>query len=359
MVEVNVHNDIASEKDGQWMAMWGLENAVFSLDTVKRIFESNKEETEFLFNYHCDGGSVSEGFAIYDYIRTSGKTIHSNIEGNCHSMAVTLMLAAEKGNRRSNPNASALIHEIRGGVSGTAEEVREMADYMDQQTEKMLNIYEDRTGTDRETLKSLIKEEKMRTADELLQYGFISKINPYTTNANNKKEMAKTIQEIKDLQNKSEGLLAKLKNLLTPKTDSPKTYDVLDTEGAILFTVNREDEAFAVGDVASPDGVYNFEDGRVVTVAEGVVASIEVKEEAVEDLTDQLAERDARIAELENSLTEAQTLIAEQNEVITSNYTPKPRLAVKNTAGKGGKKLEDAASLKAEALEKRKIFKSK
>lgn len=357
MVEVNVHNDIASEKEGQWMALWGLENAVFSLDTVKRIFESNKEETEFLFNYHCDGGSVSEGFAIYDYIRTSGKTIHSNIEGNCHSMAVTLMLAAEKGNRRSNPNASALIHEIRGGVSGTAEEVREMADYMDQQTEKMLNIYEDRTGTDRETLKSLIKEEKMRTADELLQYGFISKINPYTTNTKDK-EMAKTIQEIKDLQNKSEGLLAKLKNLLTPKTDAPKTYDVVDQEGAILFTVNREDEAFAVGDTASPDGVYNFEDGRVVTIAEGVVASI-AQEEVVEDTTDQLAEKEARIAELENSLAEAQTLIAEQNEVITSNYTPKPRLAVKNTAGKGGKKLDDAASLKAEALEKRKIFKSK
>ena len=57
----------------------------------------------------------------------------------------------------------------------------------------MLNIYEDRTGTDRETLKGLLKEEKMRTADELLQYGFISKINPYTTNANNKKKWQKTI----------------------------------------------------------------------------------------------------------------------------------------------------------------------
>jgi ATP-dependent protease ClpP protease subunit len=343
MIEVNVHSDIASAQEGQWLAMWGMENAVFSLQTVKDIFANNPNETEFQFNYHCNGGSVSEGFAIYDFIRTSGKTIHSNIEGDCHSMAVTLMLAGAKENRRCNPNASALLHEIRGGNYGTADEMREAADYMDQQTEKMLNIYVDRTGTDRATLENLLKEEKVRTAEELLQYGFISKINPYTTN-----QMAKkTREELEALQNKAEGIFLGIKNFLTGKTEAPKTFDFKTADGAVLFTVNREDDAIQVDDVASPDGVYNFDDGRVVTVNEGKITSIEAAPEQTEEAsvnTEELEELRNQVATLTDLLTQAQTVIAEQKEVITSNYSPAPRVA----ATKAPKSTENNAKTKEE-----------
>lgn len=346
MIEINVHSDIASTQEGQWLAMWGMENAVFTLDTVKNIFANNPNENEFQFNYHCNGGSVSEGFAIYDFIRTSGKTIHSNIEGDCHSMAVTLMLAGEKEKRRCNPNSSALLHEIRGGAYGTAEEMREQAEYMDQQTEKMLNIYADRTGTDRATLENLLKEEKVRTAEELLQYGFISKINPYTTNM-----AKKTKEELEALQNKAEGILASIKNFLHPqaKTEAPKTFDFNTAEGALLFTVNREDDAIQVDDVASPDGVYNFEDGRIVTVNEGRIASIEtapaepessITVEDVEELRNQ-------VATLTDQLTQAMEIISEQKETITSNYSPAPRVAAAKAAKTVEKGTVDKAAIKA------------
>lgn len=353
MIEINVHSDIASTQEGQWLAMWGMENAVFTLDTVKNIFANNPNENEFQFNYHCNGGSVSEGFAIYDFIRTSGKTIHSNIEGDCHSMAVTLMLAGEKEKRRCNPNASALLHEIRGGVHGTAEEMREQADYMDQQTEKMLNIYADRTGTDRATLENLLKEEKVRTAEELLQYGFISKINPYTTN-----QMAKkTKEELEALQNKAEGILASIKNFLHPqaRTEAPKTFDFTSADGAVLFTVNREDDAIQVDDVASPDGVYNFEDGRIVTVNEGRIASIEtapvaepetpVNNEEIEELRNQ-------VATLTDQLTQAMEIISEQKETITSNYSPAPRVAASKAPKATEKNAKTKDEMKAEVKNK-------
>jgi len=354
MIEVNVHADIASEAEGQWMALFGMENAVFSLETVKRVFEQNPDEKDFTFNYHCNGGSVTEMFAIYDTIRTSGKTIHSNIEGDCHSAAITLMLAGEKANRRCNPNASALIHEIRGGARGTADEIREQADYMDQQTQKMLDIYADRTGQDRATLEALLKEEKVRTPDELKQYGFIHSINPYTTN-----QMAKkTREELLSLQNKAEGFLATLKNILHPQAkDEPKTFNFVDAEGAILFTVNREDDQIAVEDVATPDGVFNFEDGRVVTITDGKIATIEEKEaEQVEPVNaEEIEELRNQVQTLTDSLTEAQALIAEQKEVIVSNYTPAPRVAAvkvaKNT--KANTNTKTSAELTAEVKEKR------
>lgn len=358
MVEVNVHSDIASEKEGQWMAIFGMENAAFSLDTVKRIFANNPDETEFTFNYHCDGGSVSEGFAIYDFIRTSGKTIHSNIEGDCHSMAVVLMLAGAKELRRANPLSSALLHEIRGGVSGTAEEIREYADYMDAQTEKMLDIYADRTGHDRAELEVLLKEEKVRTPEELLQYGFISKINPYTTNM-----AKKTQKELTDLLSRGAALLGRLTNFLEPKKpETPETYDFLDAEGAFLFTVNRADDQIQLNDVASPDGAYTFEDGRVVTVEGGVITNIAEapidppapEEDELENLRNQVAEAAAREQELRNQLQEAQALIVEQQEVIQSDYVPKARVvAPAKPANRGGKTTKTVEELKDEVRQKR------
>lgn len=345
MIEINVHSDIASAQEGQWLAMWGVENAVFSLQTVKDIFANNPNESEFQFNYHCNGGSVSEGFAIYDFIRTSGKTIHSNIEGDCHSMAITLMLAGAKENRRCNPNASALIHEVRGGAYGTADEMREQAEYMDTQTEKMLNIYADRTGTDRATLENLLKEEKVRTAEELKQYGFISKINPYTTN-----QMAKkTKEELEALQNKAEGIFLGIKNFLTGKTDAPKTFDFKTAEGAVLFTVNREDEQIEVNDTATPDGTFNFDDGRIVTITDGKIASIETAPADVEETPINQVEVDElrnQVATLTDLLTQAQAVIVEQKEVITSNYSPAPRVAAPKAAKSTEKVVVDKAAIK-------------
>lgn len=106
MVEVKVYNEIASEKDSVLMSMLGMESSVFSAETVKNIFQQNPSENEFKFNIHCQGGDVAEGLAIYDLIRNSGKTIHANIDGSCHSMAITLLLAAPPKTALPTPTAA-------------------------------------------------------------------------------------------------------------------------------------------------------------------------------------------------------------------------------------------------------------
>ena len=111
MIEINVYKPIDSEDI--FAAWWGMEDCVFSADAVHRIFNENPSENEFKFNINCDGGSVHEGLRIYDVLRTSGKKIHANIEGGCHSMAIILLLAAPAENRSANRNARALIHKVR------------------------------------------------------------------------------------------------------------------------------------------------------------------------------------------------------------------------------------------------------
>lgn len=209
MIEISVHSEINNSEAEVYYSAFGLDKKVFSLDAVKDIFATNESETDFKLNIHCDGGSVSEGLAIYDFLRTSGKTIHANIEGKCHSMAVTLLLAAPKENRTANPNVRALIHKVRGLVVGyeTADTLQAYSEDIKKEEDAIINIYAERTGVDKETLQGFINAEKELTAQELKDNGFISRINTYNTNL--KKENMDILKTINEKLDKLTGLFNK------------------------------------------------------------------------------------------------------------------------------------------------------
>ena len=324
MVEIKLHLPISSEDDNRWMAMWGAnQDAVFSLDTFQKILEDNPSENDFKFNIHCDGGSVSEGLAIYDAIRTSGKNINCNIEGVCHSMAICILLAAPKENRTANRNCRALIHKVIMPVAQYAnvDDLKRMTEELEREQTAILNIYAERTGIDFETLENLMKEEKVRTADELMNYGFISKINNYNTNL--KKDLF--INEKKEKMNKKEvlkatnDLLAKVKNLLTGEAAN---YDFTDEEGKVLFSTEAEDDTLEIGMSAQPDGTFELPDGRTITIAEGVITEIK---EAPSETEEEVANLIAANAKLTASLNEAVAIINELKKNVESNYKPAVR----------------------------------
>lgn len=313
MVEIKVYNDIANENDEIFFSMFGIDKAVMSADLVKRIFEENSNETDFLFSIHCDGGSVSEGLAIYDIIRNSGKTIHCNIEGSCHSMAIVLLLAAPKENRTANRNARALIHKVRTYIPdyATADELQAYAEDVKREESAILDIYAERTGTDRETLENVMKEEKVRTAQELLDLGFISEINSYNTNQY-KKTMSKNLRkQVAELLNKASRMLDVV------------NYDFTDADGNLLFSTEKEDDTIEVGDKATPDGVFTLEDGRTVTIEEGVITKIEEakqpteggESEEMEQLRKENEALKQQIADMSNCMREIRSQITSNAQI--------------------------------------------
>lgn len=327
MVEIKLHLPISSEEDNRWMAMWGVnQDVVFSLGTFQKILSDNPNENDFRFNIHCDGGSVSEGLAIYDAIRTSGKNIYCNIEGGCHSMAICILLAAPKENRTANKNCRALIHKVIMPVVQYAnvDDLKRMAEELEREQTAILNIYADRTGIDFETLENLMKEEKVRTADELLNYGFISKINDYNTNL--KKDLKKDLfinakkekMDRKEVLKATNDLLSKVKNLLTGEAVN---YDFTDEEGKVLFSTEAEDDTLEIGMSAQPDGTFELPDGRTITIAEGVIT--EIKEASSQ--TEEVANLIAQNAKLTASLNEAVAIINELKKNVESNYKPAAR----------------------------------
>lgn len=343
MVEVGIYKDIASESEKIWLQTWGVEDAVFSAENILKVFDENKNEKDFKFNINCNGGSVAEGLRIYDVLRTSGKNIHMNIEGGCHSMAVILLLAAPKENRTANPNARALIHEVYAFVADnmSADELRDLANSIELEQDAILDIYADRTGYNREQLKELMKEEKQRTANELLKYGFISKINTYSTNQ--KKDVKMSKKQKDEVLNAAEKWLNKVKNLKN-LFNEVVNYDFTDDDGNVLFSTEKEDDSLAVGDTATPDGTFELPDGRKVTIADGAVTDIEEK-----DTDDTVKNLQNRIEELQNALNEGETVIVDLKNQIQSNYKPVNRMS----KPQGGKTVRTAEELKNELREKR------
>lgn len=314
MVEIDIYKDIASEQSGFFLSMFGMNPQVFSVDTVKNLLSENEKETDYKFNINCNGGSVDEGLTIYDILRTSGKNITMNIDGVCHSMAVTLLLSAPLENRTANPNTRALVHQVRGIIPdyATADDMKAYAAEIEADQNKILDIYAERTGTDRDILESIMKEERVLSANELIEYGFISKINKYNTNLK-QTNMTKLKENLKKAV---ETINTKIDELLG---DEPTTvnFDFMDSEGNVVISTTKEDGTLVVGDaVTSEDGTYTLENGNVVTVEGGIVTVIEEPMSEIDQLKAEIENLKAEKLELENAATAKDEVINSQTEVL-------------------------------------------
>lgn len=333
MLNIEVHNPIENQK--QAMFYYGDKGFTFGLDDLKEIINQHPKETEITLNIHCTGGSVSEGLAIYDYLRTSGKNIYTNIEGDCHSMAIVLLLSAPQENRTCNKNSTALIHKVSQFVWDNLTEKQATAITEDLKLceAKILDIYAERTGKDKDYLQTIMNEEKTRDANFLLENNFVSHINDYNTNQKLNKKMSKKT------------LLQRATEFLN-KRGTIKNFVFSDAEGNTLFETQEETDHLEIGMTATPDGVFalsedttDYKAKSVVTIENGVITNIEEnneeeqeteslrKETGVEsnDLNALRVIKDLqnKVAEMENTLNEATNII--------SDFVPNGRKATPQT----------------------------
>lgn len=367
MLRISLDNDIANKND-DWLAFWDGESHVFSVDTIKQLLKDNPDEKEITIDIHCRGGQVAEGLAIYDILRNSGLIIHTNIEGDCHSMATVILLAAPKENRTANANCSAIIHEVRGGLwesYATASEYEALAESIRADQNKILRIYADRSDKSLEELEAIMKEEKSRTAEELLSYGFISKINIPNTNKISNKNQTSMSKKLEELKKNTNAYLAKMKQLLAPAVN----FAFLDADGAVQFSTEKadDDDTLAVGDVASPDGTFTlasatseYPEGTVVVITGGVIESITEPDSSQnsEDLAAENASLKEENENLKESLRESVDIINSLKGEIESDFTPPSRNKTVNAPKIVNSKpvVKSKEENKAEILAKRNQF---
>jgi len=356
MAELKIFNDIQSEDTKNIVQFWGgVEGTSFrDIDEFIKTIPSDDETIDI--RLHCNGGEVLEGFAIYDKLRSTGKTISAVVEGTCASMATIILLSAQADKRKAYQNAEFLIHEPYMAYQtshGTADELRKASEEMQRLEDKLTDIYVDRTNADRDTIVALMKEGKFISADKAQEIGLISTIiapasakykpinNPIKTESDMSKE---TITVEKSWLQKALAFLG--------MTGNPLNMTLTTADGAEL-TVEREDGEPEVGDKASPDGEHQMADGKTIIVTDGVITEIrepEPEEEPTEpDAKDEEIEAlKAKIVELQKQLEEAnangksedeKNVLAEVEKMgglaklkkMSSGYTPAKREDEKNT----------------------------
>lgn len=353
-------------EEGAEMMRWCGSDGVTFKDIDEFLASIANDDDTIDLRLHCEGGSVTEGWAIVDKLRASGKKITATVEGVCASMATVVLLAASE--RKAYPHASLLIHEpyipeYTLADAYRAEDLQKMADSLNAETQKILDFYVERTGADRAELEALMKEDKFIDMERAKTLGFISEILPAMSarsrtpkaqakwnNHQNSNNMAKE----KNVIAEAFSALGKALGIEQPQAVA---YELLTESGDTITIDKPEGEDPAVGDAASPDGEHKMPDGTTIVVVDGVITEIKPAEEQVEETpeeNEELAQANARIAELEaelaNAKAEAQSAKAqaktkEEMEILNlvkiaggkewlaqakSNYKPSKRTASTN-----------------------------
>lgn len=120
------------------------------------------------------GGSVFDGLAIYNMLRGSGKTINAKVMGVAASIASVILMAADKITMPEN--AMVMVHSPMGGVFGTADEMREMADVLDKVKTSLVATYVKRTGKSEEEITAMLAKDTWMTAAEAKDSGFADEV---------------------------------------------------------------------------------------------------------------------------------------------------------------------------------------
>ena len=121
------------------------------------------------------GGSVFEGTAIYNALKSHPAKIDVFIDGMALSMASVIAMAGDKITIAEN--AMIMIHEPSINVSGTAKRLRKTAETLDKTKQSILTSYVKRTGKAEDEVAALMALETWMTADEALEHGFVDEIS--------------------------------------------------------------------------------------------------------------------------------------------------------------------------------------
>jgi len=144
---------------------------------MKMLYLDNlKRETEISLYINSPGGSVDDTMAIYDTLRFISSPIATYCIGRAQSGAAIILAAGTKGSRFALPHAKIMLHQVWGGVSGQAADIKIQAEEI-LKAKKMINeLLAKHTGQPIEKIAAETERDRYMTAREAHQYGLIDEV---------------------------------------------------------------------------------------------------------------------------------------------------------------------------------------
>lgn len=160
--------------------MFGAVNSLLARRVISQLMflESDDAEKPITILQNSPGGSVTDGFAIYDAMRFVKPEIKVVCIGLTASIATITLLGAKKENRLTLPNTEFLIHQplIGGVVQGVASDLEITARQILKTRELINEMLSRETGQPIEIVSRHTERDYWMNAQEALAYGLVSRI---------------------------------------------------------------------------------------------------------------------------------------------------------------------------------------
>ncbi len=121
------------------------------------------------------GGDVFDGLAIFNAIGRHPAEVTAHIDGIAASAASFLIMAADS--IVMSPHSQMMIHDARGFALGPADDMRQMADVLDKNSDNIAAIYAEKAGGTVEEWRALMKAETFLSDQEAVDLGLADSID--------------------------------------------------------------------------------------------------------------------------------------------------------------------------------------
>ena len=342
MKTLNIEGVISRKVDAEKLAPG---ETSFSLDDLEAFLLSNGSEP-FEAVIKSPGGSVEEGFKIYDRLKGLDVT---TVALTANSIASVIFLAGKK--RKVTPTSQIIIHnawvdaEELAGEKLNFHTLKALTDIFAETDLKILNVYTAVAGSENTAkLFALMAEDTNLGADLALTLGFATELadadykalsfrNRVLTFSKNHLDLItnqiENEMKTEEKLNAFEKALAGLKNLFKV---SLKNLAAVTKEGVAIFIAGAEDgelvgktvylaEEGLPTETLAPAGEHTLEDGTVVTLdANGVITEVEAPE-PVEDVEALKAAYEKEKMAMEEEKKNLEAKVAAQAKTIEESQT--------------------------------------
>ena len=253
-------------------------------DFVEHISSIGKKDITLRIN--SVGGSVFDGLAIYNALRSHSGYVQIKIEGLAASISTVIAMAGDSVEMAEN--GFFMIHNPFGQSAGEATDFRKTADLLDKIKDEIIEIYQRKTKLPYDVLSKMMDEETWLSSQEAQEFGFIDDIT-------------------EPMRVAAKFDLSKFTNV-----DERKVKDVLElNNNKKLFKMTEELKTW-----------FNSLKEEIVMAVKGDDASTPENEVSVilsdnEDVTNKLTELSENVSSLESEKEELAALVGEKEGTIT------------------------------------------
>jgi ATP-dependent Clp protease protease subunit len=140
------------------------------------LLDAEDSDRDIHLYINSPGGSVTAGMAVYDTMQLIRADVATYAMGIAASMAQTLLCAGAPGKRFALPHARVMMHQISGGVGGTAADVAIQAENMMAMKRENQEVIARHTGQPVERIAEDADRDRWFTADEAREYGMVDRV---------------------------------------------------------------------------------------------------------------------------------------------------------------------------------------